>query len=194
MKVHETAGLISISVSKEFQGGEAFEKGLLRDSVGEILFSLHLPTDVIFFKGELRKGDSTYFNARIKDALYKVQRREALRLPVPGARTVLIEPSIGVGYSAELQNISEGGIGVVFRNKEEFESASALKSPITLTFTAFGLAIVVQAAVRHGAEVSSTMTKKTYRLGFSFVGIEPKLLVQISQLVFEESAKYLGRF
>lgn len=193
MKVHETAGLISISVSKEFPGGEAFESGLHRDSMDEVLFSLHLPTDVIFFKGELRKGDSTYFNARIKDALYKVQRREALRLPVPGARTVLMEPAVGAGYSAELQNISEGGIGVVFRVKSEFEAVAAVKDPVKLTFTAFGLAVTAVAAVRHGSEVGTTLAKKSYRLGFSFTEIDPKLQTQISQLVFEESAKYLGR-
>jgi len=194
VKVHETAGLILISVSKEYPGGEEFEAGFLKDSPGEILFSLHLPTDVIFFKGEPRKGDRTIFNARIKDRVYKVQRREALRLPVPGSTTVLMTPASGTGFSAELLNVSEGGIGVTFRDKRDYEAVAATKDPFTLVFTAFGLAVTAKASVKHGSEVGSTLVRKSYRLGFSFTEIDPKLRTQLSQIVFEESAKYLGRF
>ncbi len=194
VKVHETAGLVSISVSKEYTGGATFESDLTKESLGEILFSLHLPTDVIFFKGELRKGDPTYFNARIKEPIFKVQRRESLRLPVPGKPTVLIVYPGSVGYSAEVINVSEGGIGVHFREKTDFEVLAALKVPVTLTFTVFGISVSAAAEIRHGSEVGSTPVKKSYRLGFFFTEMDAKLRTQLSQLVFEESAKYLGRF
>jgi len=194
VKVHETSGLILISISKEFEGGATFESDLARESKGEVLFSLHLPTDVVFFKGELRMGDATLFNARINGAVYKVQRRESLRLPVTGKPTVLIGIPNEVGYSAEVLNISEGGIGMLFKDRADFAAVSAIKTPISLTFTVFGIPVAAKAAVRHGSEIGSTFAKKSYRLGFEFTEIEAKLRTQLSQLVFEESAKYLGRY
>jgi hypothetical protein len=194
VKVHETAGLVSISISKEYAGGVSFEADLMRESLGEVLFSLHLPTDVIFFKGEIRKGDESVLNARIKEPLYKVQRRESLRLPVSGKPVVLISVPGQADISAEIVNVSEGGIGVLFREKVDFETVSALKANVGLAFTVFGIPVMAQAGIRHGSEVGSTLVKRSYRLGFSFTDIDAKLKTQLSQLVIEESAKYLGRF
>jgi hypothetical protein len=194
VKVSVTGSLIWIAVSKEFPGGDEFENDLRRESPGEILFSLHLPTDVVFFKGELREGEGGLFNARIREPLYKVQRRESLRLPVPGKPVVELLTAQGGKFSAEVVNISEGGIAIAFRRKFDFEVVSALTDPVSITFTAFGIATTAKASVRHGSEIGSALSGKSYRLGLSFTEIDAKVRTQLSQLVFEESAKYLGRF
>src|SRR5690606_35014439 len=81
VKVHESGELKSISVSKEYPGGDEFEAALVREAQEDVHFSLHLPTDIIFFKGELRRGESGTFAIRVKEPIYKVQRRRSLRLP-----------------------------------------------------------------------------------------------------------------
>lgn len=196
VKVNETGSLVSISVSKEFPGGDEFEAALVRESCEEILFSLQLPTDIIFFKAELRRGEAGYFTARVKVPLFKIQRRQALRLPISGGapRIVVIKPIAGLPLNAELMNLSEGGVGVSINERADFESLMLDKSPVQLSFEVNGIEVVTEALARHGFETSSSMVKKMFRLGFAFKDLEPKLKDRISQFVFEESAKFLGRY
>lgn len=194
MKAAEEDGVLSIAVSKAFPGGDAFEASIVQEARGEILFSLHLPTDVIFFKGEHRVEDRDVFVVRIAQPIFKVQRREALRLPVPGSPPVTVTLPDGHRYAAELLNISEGGIGVLFRDKAAFDAVSSAKGAFDIAFTAFGTAAVAKAVAKHGAEVGSALVKKSFRLGMAYREINPKLRAELSQLVLEESAKYLGRF
>lgn len=196
VKVNETGGLVSISVSKEFAGGEEFEAALIRGGFEEILFSLHLPTDIIFFKAEIRRGESGFFTARVKVPIFKIQRREALRLPITSdaSKTVKITVTGAPTLSAELINVSEGGIGISITDKSDFDSLSATKTPVGIVFEVNGLRVNTSAMVRHGFEAGSTMVKKTYRLGLSFKDMDPKMKERLSQLVFEESAKFLGRY
>jgi hypothetical protein len=192
--VHDTSGLISISISKETEGGSLFEENVLRDSPDEVLFSLHLPTDVVFFKGEARRGDSEFFTVRVKTPVFKVQRREALRLPVPDAPEVALTLQDGRRFKAVLVNISEGGVGVSFKSREHSDAVLASTDPVLLAFSVYGMTLAEKGSVRHGSELSSSFTAKTYRIGFSFLELDPKNRTQLSQLVLEESSKYLGRF
>jgi hypothetical protein len=193
VKVHEGLVRIVISVAKEGPAGAAFEKAIVGESFEEVLFSLHLPTDVVFFKGEFTPAGPDTFHVRVKDALYKVQRRVALRLPVPGSSSARMVLSNGAVRSGILLNVSEGGIGVMFKEKSSFEVVSAEKNEIDVTFTVFGIAVHAKAILKHTSEVGSAMVKKSFRLGFSFTSIDPRLQTELSQLVMEESAKYLGR-
>lgn len=196
VKVNETAGLVSVSVSKEFPGGEEFEAALIQEACEEILFSLQLPTDIIFFKAELRRGESGYFTARVKAPLFKIQRRESLRLPISGnsSKVVHIQPKSGPAVRAELVNLSEGGIAISMTAKSDYESLAADKSPVMISFEVNGISVTTEALVRHGFEAGSTMVKKAFRLGIAFKDMDPKLRERLSQLVFEESAKFLGRY
>lgn len=196
VKVNETAGLVSVSVSKEFPGGDEFEAALIRESCEEIMFSLQLPTDIIFFKAELRRGETGYFTARVKAPIFKIQRRESLRLPISGSspRTVRIQLPAGPSVNAELVNLSEGGISISIGEKAGFDSLVVNKAPVQISFEVNGISVVTQAFVRHGFEAGSSMVKKAYRLGLAFKDMEPKLKDRLSQLVFEESAKFLGRY
>lgn len=196
VKVNEAAGTVAVSISKEFPGGDEFEAALGREAIEEILFSLHLPTDIIFFKGEIRRGETGFFTARVKVPVFKIQRREALRLPISAAspRSVSITSDLGVNYRADLVNISEGGIGISMANKSEFDALSSIKTVIGVSFEVNTIQINTQAMVRHGFEAGSSMIKKAYRLGLAFKDMEPKMKDRLSQLVFEESAKFLGRY
>ncbi len=194
VKVNETSGLISISIAKENPGGDEFEAALVRESFEEILFSLQLPTDIIFFKAELRRGESGFITARVKVPIFKIQRRLALRLPIPGARTVLIQLPNAAQISAELVNLSEGGIAVSLNEKSEFDLLVATKSLVRITFEVNEIPVSTSALIRHGFSAGSTMVKKAYRIGIAFQGIDVKLKDRLSQYVFEESAKFLGRY
>jgi hypothetical protein len=194
VKVNEASGVVSISVSKEEPGGDIFEKALYAEGISEVMFSLHLPTDVIFFKGEIRLGSAGFFNARVKTPIFKVQRRVGLRLPVPGNAPVILTLPGGRTIRTSLINLSEGGIGVGLRSKSDFELLETVSDPLMVTFEAFKIPIQAKAAIRHRAEVGSGTAIKVYRLGMAFTEIDSSLQTRLSQLVYEESAKYLGRF
>lgn len=193
VKVHEGLVRIVISVAKEGPEGAAFEKGVVDGFFEEVLFSLHLPTDVVFFKGEFIPAGPGIFNVRVKDALYKVQRREALRLPVSGHPAVRLILAGGTVRNAELLNVSEGGVGLIFRDRASFEAVSAAKDDVAISFTAFKIPVQAKATVKHATEVGSALVRKSFRLGLAFSEIDPLLQTELSQLVMEESAKYLGR-
>ncbi len=194
VKVHEGLVRIVISVAKEGPEGAAFEKGVTAGFFEEVLFSLHLPTDVVFFKGEFIPVGPGAFSVRVKDALFKVQRREALRLPVPGHPTVRLVLPAGGECKAELLNISEGGIGLIFRDRPSFEAVSNIHEPFSISFTAFKIGVEAKVVVKHATEVGSAMVRKSFRLGLSFSEIDSRVQTELSQLVLEESSKYLGRF
>ncbi len=196
VKVHETSGLILISVAKEFPGGDEFETALIREAFDEILFSLHLPTDILFFKGEPRRGEAGFFNARVKIPVFKAQRRTALRLPVSPSQTSSVvvhldaEPPIG----ASLVNVSEGGLGISVMDRADFERLAGTKSSFGVQFEVYGFRVDARAIFKHGAETGSALVRKSFRIGIAFEKLDPKIQTRLSQLVFEESAKFIGRF
>ncbi len=196
VKVHETNGLVSISVSKEFPGGEEFEAALIHEALEEILFSLHLPTDIIFFKAEPRRGETGYFNARVKPPIFKVQRRQTLRLPISPdkASAVVIRLDSDHTIGAELLNLSEGGVGIAVRDQKDHDLLTKATKPFSILFDVFGVRIECQATARHGSQAGSTMVKKSFRVGVAFEGMDPKMKTRLSQLVFEESSKFIGRY
>ncbi|MBS1962858.1 MAG: PilZ domain-containing protein [Bdellovibrionales bacterium] len=191
VKVHEGLLRVVISVAKDSVEAAAFERALVNENVEEVMFSLHLPTDIVFFKGEFEPGAVGVFNVRVKDAIYKVQRRGALRLTIPGRPAVKLTLPDGSPRAAELLNISEGGVGLNFTQKSTFELVSSIKVPIDVAFTAIDLPVSAKALVRYGTEVGVT-SRKSYRLGLEFVELDPKLQTAISQLVLEQSAKYIS--
>lgn len=194
IRVNEASGIVLISISKEEPGGDVFEKGLYAEGISEVMFSLHLPTDVIFFKGEIRLGDAAYLNARIKTPVFKVQRRVALRLPIQGNSPVMLREPNGRSIRVSLINLSEGGLGVGLRSKPDFDLLATVNVPVPVQFEAFGIPIVAEAVIRHRTEIGSSVTAKLFRLGMEFTTIDSKLQTRLSQLVYEESSKYLGRF
>jgi c-di-GMP-binding flagellar brake protein YcgR len=165
---------------------------VVRESIEEVLFSLHLPTDVVFFKGSFRKGESGFFNARVKLPVFKTQRRQSMRLPLSGA-TVSFLLGNGKALDAELLNFSDGGIGISMREKKDFDLLSSMPSPVEARFSVHGIVVSAKLSIRHSTEFG-TGSRKLYRAGMAFESIDPKLRERLSQIVLEESSKYLGRY
>lgn len=195
VKVNDVHGIISISISKENPGAEAFQTALLKGSVEEVFFSLHLPTDVIFFKGSFRRGDAEFLNVRVNIPIFKTQRRHSMRLPVSASENAIsLRLVTGKSVDVEMLNFSDGGVGLAIRKKSDYDLLVAVKTPITLSFKVMGLAVTALALVRHGFEVGAPGAIKSYRIGMQFAVIDTKLRERLSQIVFEESSKFIGRY
>jgi c-di-GMP-binding flagellar brake protein YcgR len=197
VKVHESAGLKSVSVSKEAAGGEEFEAALLREAAEEIMFSLHLPTDIVFFKGELRRGESGTFTARVKEPIYKVQRRQSLRLPVPTAQKVPVRFRLAsradAFYEAQVLNVSDGGISMMSGDDEVFRACAKDAKLANMVFQIGPIDVGASGIVRHAMELKAPGVKEKYRFGIEFTAIDPKIKDRLSRYVMEESAKFTGR-
>lgn len=195
VRVNEASGIVSISLSKEGAGGTEFEAALFREGMDELFFSLKLPTDVLFFKGELRKGDGSYITVRVKQPIFKVQRREAFRLPVSESSptSVTVKLPSGEIFEGKVKNISGGGIALGLDDRAIFERLNQERPLLEISFTLQGISVVATAHIRHGSEVGSSLVKKYYRLGLEFATIDPKLKTRLSQMVLEESSKFIGR-
>jgi c-di-GMP-binding flagellar brake protein YcgR len=198
VKVNETGALKSISVSKEFPGGDEFEATLMREAAEEIHFSLHLPTDIIFFKGELRRGESGTFTARVKEPIYKVQRRRSLRLPIPVSQTVAVSFRLASDASkkmqAQLLNLSDGGVSLMSSDEELYRLCQKDAKLAQIDFKIGPLEIAASGIVRHAMAVGNPGMKDRFRFGVEFISMDPKLKERVARFVLEESAKYLGRF
>jgi c-di-GMP-binding flagellar brake protein YcgR len=190
--------LKSISVSKEFPGGEEFEAILLREGSDQIHFSLHLPTDIIFFKGELRRGESGTFTARVKEPIYKVQRRRSLRLPIPASQTIMVSFRLASDaskrFQAQLLNLSDGGISLMSGEETLYQLFPKDAKLAQIEFKIGPLEVAAAGVVRHAMAVGNPGVKDRFRFGVEFAAMDPKLKERVARYVLEESAKYLGRF
>lgn len=194
INVIESGDINFISVSKE-EGGTKFEKDVLGAGISEVIFSLNLPTDTLFFKGEIRKGETGFMNFKV-DKVFKVQRRTAMRLPLSADKASVCTLHMvdgSVFFGAPL-NISDGGLGLLIDEKFDFDQINATKKIARIEMTVGSIQIEAQGEVRHGQESSSTLTKKTYKIGIQFTQIDQKLQDRIRSFVFEESAKFIGRY
>lgn len=194
IKVIESGEINFISVTKE-DGGTKFEKDVMGAGISEVIFSLNLPTDVLFFKGEIRKGETGFMNFKV-EKVFKVQRRTAMRLPLDSgtASVCTLHMADGSVFFGAPLNISDGGIGLLIDEKFDFDQINQTKKIARLEMSVGTIQIEAEAEVRHGQEVSSTLMKKTYKIGVQFTQIDQKLQDRIRSFVFEESAKFIGRF
>lgn len=194
INVIESGNINFISVTKE-EGGTKFEKDVLGAGISEVIFSLALPTDTLFFKGEIRKGETGFMNFKV-EKVFKVQRRTAMRLPLTADKASVCTLHMidgSVFFGAPL-NISDGGVGLLIDEKFDFDQINKVKKIARLEMSIGSIQVEAEAEVRHGQEVSSTMTKKTYKIGVQFTQIDQKLQDRIRSYVFEESAKFIGRY
>lgn len=194
-RVSAANGALMIAVPKE--GGEDFEEKLRKAGVEECLFSLNLPTDVVFFRGQLRPGDESALNFKVSPPVYKVQRRRNLRLPVSADRGSKVRIQLSASDSqpieADLMNVSEGGVGVLVQDEAIYARLPQGKRLAIVSFTLDGHAYQATGEVRYAGVISGAKTKKQYRIGIQFVSIDRASSDRLANFVFEESSKYLGR-
>lgn len=195
-RVNEAAGSVFLSVPKEI-GGFAFESSLLQFEIEDCLFTLNLPTDVLFFKGKLKRSDESALNFKVNLPIFKIQRRRNLRLPVSGDRYSKVRIQLSASDSqpieAEFLNVSEGGVGVLVQNAAVFARLPLGKQLAIVSFTIDGNRYDATGEVRYGEEIGSTLQKRKYKVGIQFVKIDRAQSDRLSHFVFEESAKFFGR-
>lgn len=193
-RVMAANGALMIAVPKE---GSDFEAKLRQAGVEECLFSLNLPTDVVFFRGQLRPGDESALNFKVSPPVYKVQRRRNLRLPVSEGRAssvrIQLSASDAKPIEASLMNVSEGGVGVLVQDESVYARLPQGKRLAIVSFTLDGHDYQATGEVRYAGVISGAKVKKQYRIGIQFVSIDRASSDRLANFVFEESSKYLGR-
>ncbi len=194
--VFETSGIVFFSFFKNTEA-EAFQRRLGQLAISEIFVSVTLPTDVVFFKAELRRVDDRFIHFRLINPMFKVQRRAGLRLPVPEHNKMQAHfeyPSgSGLKVEAPLLDISSGGIALLFTDqpcRDEFKTGSLLGE---LNFMIRERKISVICEVRYTREISFSKLKKGIKVGIQFLQISESDRDFIAEYVLEESSKYFGR-
>lgn len=197
--VQVAAGAFVIAVPKELTGN-AFESSVRQSGIDEILFSLNLPTDVLFFKGELRPSNDSILNFRVKNPVYKVQRRRNLRLPLTSDRASKAKIQLSAADSqpilAEILNVSEGGIGILVVDETDQKRLPAGKKLEVIEFTIDRFVYRASGEVKHVQEIpvkGPTGGRKKLKVGIQFTKIDPAASTRLANFVFEESSKFFGR-
>jgi c-di-GMP-binding flagellar brake protein YcgR len=195
-KFTEAAQTFLISASGE-GGGLEFERTLRTYGIVECLFSLHLPTDILFFKGELKRSDHQYLNFKVEQPVYKLQRRLSLRLPVSPGKASKVKIHLSADdqqpIEVDLLNISEGGIAVLFGQEPIFKVLTGGKKLAKISFELSGITVMGSGEVRHTTELVGSRKDSRYRVGIHFTQIDAKLKDQLIRFVLEESSRYFGR-
>ena len=194
--VTDQGRLLYVNVPKESEGA-AFEEAVIKAGIHECMFGLHLPTDLVYFKGEMRRSDATSINFKVEMPIYKLQRRTSLRLPAPSGEAIEVEFALGIDptqvYRAKLLNISDGGVGVMF---DEIKLHAAGKEGTIvhdIRFTISGIPVFAVGVVRHAFALPGVKVKDKYRWGIQFTQIDAKLKERLSRYTMEASTKFFGR-
>jgi hypothetical protein len=176
---------------------------------GEPLYTrAKLPNESIFFKIRYRRRDSKGFHFRVDGPIYKVQRRESLRLPIPPgmpSRVRWLDEKLGA-LEGTVADLSEGGIGIRLELQklatEKFPSlrelqhwhAGARLERVHIEIEWIPPLLIEQSLVlRHIREVSSAKVARYWALGCEWTDRDPTSMKRISSLIFEESFRYIGR-
>lgn len=195
-KFVEAAQTFMVSANAE-GGGVEFERTLRTYGITECLFSLHLPTDILFFKGEIRRSDHMYLNFKVHAPVYKLQRRLSLRLPVSAGKASKVQIQLSADdqqpIEVDLLNISDGGIAVLFGEESTFKTLVGGKKLARVSFEISGISVNGSAEVRHTTELPGSRKDARYRTGIQFTRIDAKLKDQLIRFVLEESSRYFGR-
>ncbi|MBC7691943.1 MAG: PilZ domain-containing protein [Methylotenera sp.] len=192
----ESGSSLYLSVTKGVEEAE-FETNLKREGIEECLFSASLPSEVIFFKANLRKSAQGLLHFKLQDPVYKVQRRRSLRMPLGNApvhfRLAPSAPSLP-DLSCLMIDVSDGGFGMT--TDDEALSQRLVQGVLLeeVAFTLGGRSFVLTAEIMYRKEIPATnKLKKHFRLGLVFRGIREQDAEYISKFVFEESSRFFGR-
>ncbi len=165
--------------------------------IDELFFTLTLPTDVLFFKGELKKTDKLGFNFKVIEPVFKVQRRTAYRLPIPEMQKLFCEFDLSEGDEAHFKlrifDLSAGGLGLFVSDS----IAATLLNPETkiknLKFKIRNIEFNLLGEIRYRKEIPLSKVSKAYRVGLKFLNLSPSQDSFLTGFVFEESLKFSGR-
>ena len=155
---------------------------------GETLcrFSVSLETANLFFKSDFAGRDPAGLKFKIPTAVYKVQRRKDMRMPIPPGYTLkvtYVDPEDNLrSCTKKVVDISAGGLAITINPDEETLYTNGLIL-YQMTFTIRGTTITTQAEVRHS---------RGLKVGLLFMGISAQHAELINGYVNEETRKYFS--
>lgn len=180
-----------LAVPKE----KKFEYVLNSYAIDEVFMSVQLPNDLIYFKARVRQSDEVAFSFRVEGHVYKVQRRQAIRLPVPSDMAGPVELKIDgrdEPVRASVLNISVGGVGLLTADLE-VEKDFVIGKKVELSFQFGTLPITAKGNLRYLQAIQGSLISKHLKLGVQFDDVHSKIVDDIHTYVMHESTKYLGR-
>ena len=172
-----------------------FEKNLKSDEIQECLFNLTLPTDIVFFKGEIKKSDRGFLNFKVALPVYKVQRRHSLRMPVTqmNLSISLTAPNTSIVCRGKTLDLSGGGMAFAL----EDETQAALFAPGSIVsevlFALGARTFRCEGEIRYHKEIASSKVKKIFKFGLRFKGLTKDEKEIINGWVLEECSGFFGR-
>jgi c-di-GMP-binding flagellar brake protein YcgR len=190
-KVANSESVTILTVPKE----KKFEYILNSYAIEEVFMSVQLPNDLVYFKAKVRNSDEISFSFRLIEPLYKVQRRQAIRVPVPADMASAVEIVMegrAEPIKAAILNISTGGVGVLTQElalEQEFE----IGKKVSVSFQFGTLPVSATGNLRYLQVVQGSLISKRLKLGIQFDEIHMKTVDEIHTYVMHESTKYLGR-
>lgn len=173
-----------------------FEKALESDGISEVLFSVNLPTDVIFFRAEIRRKDTLGMNFKVVDSVYRAQRRKMMRLPILESEGVLATFTLKGETAARvvrLHDLSEGGVGFIEENVSQQTIFSKGFVIHDFVFSVRERAIRVDIEVLYSFDTTPQKKIKTLRFGAVFRKISVDDREFINSYVIEKSSQFFGR-
>jgi c-di-GMP-binding flagellar brake protein YcgR len=188
----ESGDFLYLSLFQD-QEEAAFEFKLKQEGIESCLFSVTLPSDVIFFQAEFKRSHRGFMHFKIIEPVYKVQRRKSLRMPLNDVLLQFSGPS-GEALSAKILDISDGGLGLLI---EDDKTAALLSKGMILEQVEFKLgnhAFKFSAEIAYHRQVASTgKLRKHFKLGLRFTNISENDASTITGFILEESSRFFGR-
>ena len=163
----------------------------------DCFFSVSLTGANIFFKANFKGYNETSLIFSLPEKVFKVQRRQNMRFPIPDGYLIKVE-FVDPLYSSEKQtrkiyDISATGMSFVVDSMEDviYQVGLAIKA---MTFTVKNRSITVDGEVRHSAALPPSSRMKGIKVGVEFKGIRPGDSQHIAVYVFDEGRKYFSKF
>lgn len=176
---------------------EMFHEAVKKSGIKDCFFSISLSRANVFFKVSFVGYDSGFLRFSYPESVYKVQRRENFRLPIPDGYTVYAEFQDPLFQENRIKkrviDISAGGFSFLVAPSEDciFESNTRIRN---IMIRLKDRPIVAEGCVRHVKTLPSNFRVQGTKVGVVFEKIKPQDVQFIAAYVFEESRKYVTKF
>lgn len=173
-----------------------FMDTMAQNKVEDCYFSANLNRATIFFKAKFKHPDAAGLCFHLPEKVFKVQRRQFLRFPIPELYKMLIEIEDPIDpsktLSKQILDISAGGVALIVSHAESPEYQVGAKIEF-IRLKVHQTQIDCKGEVRHLSKIEQGPHKGKYRVGVAFVDIKPQFSDTIAKYVFDESRKYFSR-
>jgi len=175
----------------------SFEKKVIRPYRLECFFSVSLLSSNIFFKANLAGHDPKSLKFNFPDKVFKVQRRQNLRFPVPDGHIIKVNfadpANPGDMNTRKLFDLSASGLAFIIPENEigPYNKGTLLRE---MTFTIQSKIIAVEAEIRHLSRQSAQARLPGIKVGVQFKKIRAADSQLLATFVFDESRRYFSKF